>query len=148
MADVLHSALTGADLHETKGAASAASGQVPIANGSGGAPFGQLQWTQVGGKPSVPSYYLNDVQLTGPTLIKHYTTTASAGLFSVTLTGFSTIHSAFATAISGGTALGTAAIANVATLTTSSVTGSVLVFSGSQTNLGTTQAVRVTVIGA
>jgi hypothetical protein len=35
----LHKDLTGADLHEIKGASTATSGQIPIANGSGGAPF-------------------------------------------------------------------------------------------------------------
>lgn len=147
MANVQHSALTGADLHECKGAASAASGQVPIANGSGSAPFSQLQWTQVGGKPSVPSYYLNDVQITGASLIKHYTVTPSSGVFTVAITGFTTIHNVIATCISAGTGLGTDAIATVRTATTTSVTGSVLVFSGSQTNLGVAQPVRITVIG-
>lgn len=37
-----HSTLTGTDLHEVKGASTATSGQVPIANGTGGAPFGKL----------------------------------------------------------------------------------------------------------
>lgn len=150
MADVLHSSLTGADLHETKGAASAAFGQVPISNGSGGAPFGQLQWTQVGGKPSVPSYSFNDVPVTGASLIKHYLVNSVAGNFSISLTGFTTIHSVFATAISGSLDFGGsgAAFAQVATATISSVTGSVFVLqSGSQINKGTTQPVRVTVIG-
>jgi hypothetical protein len=35
----LHSALTGSDLHEIKGAATATSGQIPVANGAGSAPF-------------------------------------------------------------------------------------------------------------
>lgn len=148
MANVLHKNLTGTDLHEVKGAASAPANTVPKANGAGGAPFSFIQWDDVQGKPSVPRYFLNDVQITSGTLIKTYTTTAVAGTFSVNLTGFTTIHNCFATAISGGTALGTAAIASVATFTTATVTGSVLVFSGSQTNLGTTQVVRVTVVGA
>lgn len=37
-----HANLTGTDLHEIKGASTATAGQVPIANGSGGAPFGTL----------------------------------------------------------------------------------------------------------
>lgn len=148
MANILHKDLTGTDLHEVKGAASAASGTVPKSNGAGSAPFSFIQWDDVQAKPTVPRYFLNDVQITSGTLIKTYTTVASAGTFSVNLTGFTTIHNCFATCISTGTALGTAAIAQVATFTTATVTGSVLVFSGSQTNLGTTQVVRVTVIGA
>lgn len=147
MANVLHKDLTGSDLHEVKGAASAASGTFPKADGAGSAPFSYIQWSDVQGKPGVPSYYLNDTQITSGIKIKTYTTTASAGLFSVTLTGFTTVHNAFATCISTGTALGTAATAQVATMDTGSITGSVLVFGGSQTNLGTTQVVRVTVIG-
>lgn len=147
MANVLHASLTGSDLHESKGAASAASGQVAIANGAGAAVFGQLQWDQVGGKPSVPSYFFNNVQVTGSSVIKHYTVTPTAGVFTVNLTGFTTIHNIIATCISGGSGLGSDAVATVRTATTSSVTGSVLVFSGAQTNLGTAQQVRVTVIG-
>lgn len=148
MANVLHKDLTGTDLHEVKGAASAPANTVPKSNGAGSAPFSFIQWSDVQGKPAVPSYYFNDVQVTSGMLIKSYTTTCSAGTFSVNLTGFTNIYNVFATCISTGTALGTAAIANVATFTTASVTGSVLVFSSSQTNLGTTQAVRVTVIGS
>lgn len=48
MANVAHSTLTGSDLHEVKGASTATSGQVPIANGSGGAPFGKLTHTSLG----------------------------------------------------------------------------------------------------
>jgi hypothetical protein len=147
VADVLHSALTGADLHESKGAASASLGQVAVANGAGSAPFTSLNWTYIAGKPSVPSYYFNDVQVTGGSLIKHYTVTPSAGVWSQALSGFTTIHNVFATCISAGTGLGTDAMAVVRTATASSVTGSVLVFSGSQTNLGTAQAVRITVVG-
>lgn len=39
---VAHKDLTGTDLHEIKGASSATSGQVPIADGAGTAPFGKL----------------------------------------------------------------------------------------------------------
>lgn len=147
MANVLHKDLTGTDLHEVKGAASAPANTVPKADGAGSAPFSFIQWADVQGKPAVPSYFLNDVQVTTGMKIKTYTTTAVAGTFSVNLTGFTTVHNVFATTISTGTALGTAALAQVATFTTASVTGSVLVFSNAQTNLGTTQVVRITVIG-
>jgi hypothetical protein len=46
---VAHKDLTGTDLHEIKGASSATAGQVPIANGSGGAPFGKLDATSLTG---------------------------------------------------------------------------------------------------
>lgn len=51
MANVLHSTLTGADLHESKGAASASSGQVAIATGAGTAVFASLNWNQLVGRP-------------------------------------------------------------------------------------------------
>lgn len=147
MANVLHKDLTGTDLHEVKGAASAPANTVPKSNGAGSAPFSFIQWTDVQGKPAVPSYFLNGTQVTSGMLIKTYTTNAVAGIFSVNLTGFTAIHNVFVSCISGGTALGTAAVAQVSAASTAAVTGSVLVFSGSQTNLGTTQAVSVTVIG-
>lgn len=148
MADVLHSALTGTDLHESKGAASASSGQVAIANGSGSAPFGTLQWNQVGGKPSVPTYYYNDVAVTGPSIIKHYLVTAASGDFSVAYSGFTTIHNVIATCVSAGTGIGSDAVAVVRTFSTTSVTGSVIILGTAGNTLGTTQPVRITVIGA
>lgn len=39
---VAHSTLTGTDLHEIKGASTATAGQVPVADGLGGAPFGKV----------------------------------------------------------------------------------------------------------
>ncbi|PIF21291.1 hypothetical protein [Candidatus Pantoea floridensis] len=42
MADIQHSSLTGVDLHECKGAASATAGQFLIANGNGTATFQAL----------------------------------------------------------------------------------------------------------
>ena len=44
---VSHKDLTGTDLHEMKGASTATSGQVPIANGAGGTPFGKLTHTSL-----------------------------------------------------------------------------------------------------
>jgi len=44
---VAHKNLTGTDLHVIKGADSATTGQVPIANGSGDAPFGKLTHTSL-----------------------------------------------------------------------------------------------------
>lgn len=147
MANMLHSSLTGADLHETKGAAAAASGQVPIANGSGSAPFGYLQWSQINNKPLVPTVYLNDTALTASTIIKHYTVTPAGGVWSVGITGFAAVHNVLVSCISGGSGLGSDAIATVRSFSTTSATGSVVVLSASANNLGTNQPVRVTVIG-
>lgn len=44
---VSHKDLTGTDLHEIKGASTATSGQVPVSNGAGGAPFGTLTHTSL-----------------------------------------------------------------------------------------------------
>ena len=140
MANVQHSALTGSDLHECKGAAAAASGQVPIANGSGSAPFGQLQYTQLGATP-IPKLQLNNVASTGQAIIKVYTTTAAAGLWSVTPAGFTTIWAVHATAVDGTNPT----VATVATVSTSSITGK-NVLTNSVTPTGT-QTTYVTVIG-
>lgn len=146
MANVQHSALTGSDLHECKGAASAASGQVAIANGAGSAPFGVLQYTQLGGTP-IPKLQLNNVASTGQAIIKVYTTTAAAGLWSVTPSGFTTIWSVTAQCLSGSQAIGTTASATVATVSTSSITGANVVHSASANAISGTQTVYVTVIG-
>lgn len=127
MANILHSALTGSELHECKGASTATTGQFLVANGDGTATF----------------------QTVGiPTRIQTYTTTASVGLWSITPIGFTSVSAVHATAISGGTALGTAAVASVSAYSTSSVTGSVIVQSASSNALGSTQTVLVTVIGS
>lgn len=140
MADVLHSALTGADLHETKGAASAASGQVPVANGGGSAPFAQLLYTQLGATP-LPKLQLNNVASTGQAVIKVYTTTAAAGLWSVSLTGFTSVWAVHATALDATNPT----VATVATVSASTVTGK-NVLTNSVTPSGT-QITQVTVIG-
>lgn len=44
---VAHSNLTGTDLHEVKGASTATSGQVPVSNGGGSAPFAKLTHTSL-----------------------------------------------------------------------------------------------------
>lgn len=148
MANILHSSLTGRDLHESKGAASAASGQVAIANGAGSAVFAQLQWGQVGGKPVVPSVYYNNAAVATTPLIKTYTANSEDGAFSVTLSGFSIIHNVIVSCISGGTGIGSDAVAVVRTFSSTSVTGSVIILGTAGNTLGTTQPVRITVIGA
>lgn len=140
MANVLHSQLTGTDLHELKGAATAASGTVPIASGAGTSPFGQLQYTQLGATP-IPKLQLNNVASTGQAIIKVYTTTAAAGLWTVTPTGFTTIWAVHATAIDGTNPT----VATVATVSPSSITGK-NVLTNSVTPSGT-QTTYVTVIG-
>ena len=51
-----HKDIPDAQLHQIKGAASASSGQVPIATGSGTTAFGFLDWTQVANKPTSSGY--------------------------------------------------------------------------------------------
>lgn len=51
-----HKDIPDAQLHQIKGAASASSGQVPIATGSGTATFGFLDWSQVANKPTSSGY--------------------------------------------------------------------------------------------
>lgn len=51
-----HKDIPDAQLHQIKGAASASSGQVPIATGSGTTAFGFLDWTQVANKPTASGY--------------------------------------------------------------------------------------------
>lgn len=61
MAQIQHASITDPNIHECKGAASATLGQVPIANGTGGAPFGTLPYTKT-------NYgYVNIVDLTTAT---------------------------------------------------------------------------------
>lgn len=146
MANVQHSSLTGADLHECKGAASAPSGTVPVANGAGSAPFTQLSYTQLINTP-LPKLQLNNADSTGQAKIKVYTTTAAAGLWSVVPTGFTTIWSVHAQCLSGSQALGTTATATVATISTSSITGANVVHSATANAISGTQTVYVTVIG-
>lgn len=197
---VLHSTLTGSDLHECKGADSATAGQVPVATGAGTAVFATITYSQISGTPSlaavatsgaysdlsgkpvlaavatsgaysdltgkptlatvatsgsyadlsnkplVPTLTLNGTVATSTPLIKTYTTTAAAGLWSVTLSGFTTIHNVIATAINPGSTAATTAVAGVATFSTTTVTGTVVLLDNPPV-LGTTQAVRVTVFG-
>lgn len=65
---VAHKDLTGSDLHEVKGASTATSGQVPIANGAGGAPFGKLTHSslQTTGNPfGAQLLHIREEQLNG-----------------------------------------------------------------------------------
>ena len=54
-----HKDIPDAQLHQIKGAASASSGQVPIATGSGTTAFGFLDWSQVANKPTASGYESN-----------------------------------------------------------------------------------------
>lgn len=51
-----HKDIPDAQLHQIKGAASASSGQVPIATGSGTTTFGFLSWSQIANKPTASGY--------------------------------------------------------------------------------------------
>lgn len=145
MANVLHAQLTGSELHETKGADTATSGQVPIASGAGTAPFGTLSYTQLSNTP-LPKLQLNGTASTGQALMKVYTTTSNAsGVWSVVPTGFTTIWGVFATAIDNVEALGVAATTKVAT--TTSVSGMTVTQGAAANTFKASVPVQVLVIG-
>lgn len=147
MADVLHSTLTGSDLHESKGASTASIGQVAVANGAGSAVFTALSYAYLTGTPTLPAFNLNGGAVAAAPLIKVYTTVAVAGAWSVAPTGFTTIWGVWATCLTGGLTLGTTASATVATATTSSITGANVVHSAAANAVSGTQTVQVLVIG-
>jgi len=126
MADVLHSSLTGADLHESKGAASASLGQVAVANGAGSAPFTNLSYTYLTNTPVTPTQYFNGTAVPGSPKILTYIVTASSGSWSQAITGITTLHGVQATAV-GGSTYATAAIATVASATTATISGNVII---------------------
>lgn len=148
MANALHSTLTGGDLHECKGAASAASGTVPVANGAGGAPFSVLSYTQLGNTP-LPKLQLNGTASTGQALVRVYTTTSAAttGAFSVALTGFTTVWGVFPNTVSnaGGTELG--ALVAVKTVSNTSITGNVYSYTANTNSPLAGAPVQLLVIG-
>lgn len=145
MANVLHSALTGGDLHESKGAASAASGTVAIANGAGNAVFGVLSYAQLSNTP-LPKLQLNGTDSTGQAKIKVYTTTSNAsGVWSVTLSGFTTIWGVFTTTFSNGSELGS--LTAVKTVSPTSVTGTTIQYTNTTNSVLATAPVQVLVIG-
>lgn len=141
MADVLHSALTGSDLHESKGAATASLGQVAVATGTGSAVFTALSYAYLTGTPTLPAFNLNGGAVATAPLIKLYTTVAAAGLWTVTPTGFTTIWGVHATALDATNPT----VATVATVSTSSITGK-NTLTNSVTPTGT-QTTHVIVIG-
>lgn len=145
LADVLHSSLTGADLHESKGAASASIGQVAIANGAGSAPFGNLSYSYLTNTPVTPTQYFNATAVTGSPKILNYIVTAVAGSWSQAITGISTLHAVQATVVSGTSGASSAFHATLNTATTATITGQVVSSNGS--GLGTTQTVYLTVFG-
>lgn len=147
MANVQHSGLTGSDLHECKGAASAASGQVPVANGSGSAPFGFLAYSSLTGKPLVPVVYNGNTPVGATPQIRTFTATAVAGLFTVSITGLSSLLSASASVVSGAGGIGVTAVASINTASNTGVSGTVVVLGASGNTLGTNQTVYVTVMG-
>lgn len=142
MANVKHSALTGSDLHECKGAATASAGQVPVANGSGIAPFATLSYSNLSDKPAVPQTSYSGSVLTGTPLVKHYLVTTSSGIWTQALSGFTTIHSVQATA-RGGVTPATAAIATVGAVSPLSISGAVMV----NGTAGSNQPVYLSVYG-
>lgn len=145
MAINTHSTLTGRSLHESKGAAEASAGQVAIANGLGSAPFAFLNYSYLTGKPFLPQNSFSGEIQEGAVLIKHYLVTASGGLWTQALSGFTTIFSVQAQTLRNSISSPTSSYtALVSSQSASSVSGSVMSLSGS---LGTTQQVMLTVYG-
>lgn len=145
MADILHSTLTGADLHECKGASTASVGQVPVANGAGSAPFTTLSYSSLAGTPVTPTQYFNGAAVTGSPKILNYIVTASGGSWSQGITGITTLHAVQATVVSGTAGAGTAYVATVNSATTATISGQVVKADG--TSLGIGQTVYLTVFG-
>lgn len=50
---IQHASITDPNLHEIKGASTAALGTVPVANGAGSAPFGYVDYSTITGKPTL-----------------------------------------------------------------------------------------------
>lgn len=149
MADVLHASLTGADLHECKGADTASLGQVPVSNGSGSAPFGNLNYQYLSGKPTVPEVRNGTTALTGVPKIAVFQVTAAAdGTWTLSISGFSTVLAVYAMIASGSSTVGNTGIATVNTFNTSSASGGCVALGASGNSMITDgRLVRVTVIG-
>ncbi|MGG6175428.1 hypothetical protein ACQV2C_07770 [Pantoea allii] len=145
MATVTHSQLTGANLHECKGAATATAGQVPVATGNGTAVFQQLPYSAIANTPITPSTVFNSTTVGVTPKILHFIATAVSGNWSVAVSGITTLHGVQATCISNTSGPANAFKATVNTATTVTITGQVVNANGS--TLGTGQTVYVTVYG-
>lgn len=145
MATVTHSQLTGSNLHECKGAATATAGQVPVALGNGKAEFKQLPYSAIANTPVTPSTVFNGTTVSVNPKILHFITTASMGNWSVALNGLTTLHGVQATCVSNTSGAANAFKATVNTATSINITGQVVSANGS--TLGTGQTVYVTVFG-
>ena len=140
-----HKDLPDSALHKLKGAASAAANTVPIATGSGDTSFGFVNYTNVTNRPVVTDSSGSVVSIPK---IRYYSVTAVSGIWTVAISGFTTINLVVPVVQSGGTTLGTAAIATLGTVSLSSATGSVIVPTASANALGTNQTVIVMVMGS
>lgn len=145
MAEVLHSNLTGADLHESKGAAAANLGTVAVATGLGTAIFTNLDYSYIANVPLTPSVSFNGTAVVSKPIVKNYIVTASAGSWSQAITGITTLHGVQATVVSPTTGETNAYVATVNAATTATVSGQVVKVSGPA--LGTAQTVYLTVYG-
>lgn len=146
MANVVHSALTGVDLHESKGAASAALGQVAVATGAGTAVFQSLPYNYLSGKPNLIEVSYSGSVITGVPLIKHYLVTGSGGLWTQALSGFTQIHSVHAQVIGSTSGNSSASwTTTITALSTSSVSGQVWSVTG--TASASSQQIYLTVYG-
>lgn len=141
MANKLHSSLTGADLHESKGAATAASGEVAVATGSGQALFQALSYNQLVDVP-VGEVQFNGDNLSGPVKIRTYTLPAVDGKWSVTSIGLGFTWNIIATSA------GDKSFTTVDTFVGNTATGTVYVIGeGGAFVVGGTQTVYVTFFG-
>lgn len=140
MANVLHSQLTGSDLHECKGAAAASSGQVPIATGSGTAVFGALSYAQLSGTP-IAKPMLDETTPSEQVIMKTYSVTPVAGAWTATLTGFTTVWAVYASVYNATTPT----VSTVSTVSATTVTGKNV--ATNSVTPGGTDVVHLTVIG-
>lgn len=140
-----HKDLPEAALHKLKGAASAAANTVPVATGSGDTSFGFVNYANITNKPVVTTS--TGVVVPVPK-IRFYSVAAVAGIWTVSISGFSFVDMVVPVSLAGSTALGTTSYVTLSSFTTTTATGSVIVPSASANALGTTQNVVIMVMGS
>lgn len=127
-----------------KGAAAAAANTVPIATGAGDTAFGFINYTNVTGKPVTTT--IGGASIVAPRT-RFYSVTAVAGVWSLAISGFSSVAFVVPVAITAGNTLGVVCSATLSSYNTTSATGAVIIHSASDNSLGTTQEVQVMVVG-
>ncbi|MGL4584091.1 MAG: hypothetical protein ACRCVU_14060 [Flavobacterium sp.] len=140
---VEHSALPEAALHELKGASLAATNTVPIATGTGTTTFGFIGYSNITNRPVV----LNPSAVSITPRTQYYSVVASSGLWSLAISGFTTVFSVIPVVVNVGNTIGTTAVATLATMSNTVATGAVVLLGASANTLGTTQTVMIQVVG-